>query len=83
VPARLWRTPEAANAVLENADEASRQWLSRPDPDGCRSRLINILTGLGKTAAVVLAWLWNRVINPSLDSPRRCESRSRANAITR
>ena len=27
----------------------------------CRSQLINIPTGLGKTAAVVLAWLWNRV----------------------
>jgi CRISPR-associated endonuclease/helicase Cas3 len=27
----------------------------------CRSRLVNIPTGLGKTAAVVLAWLWNRV----------------------
>ena len=26
----------------------------------CPSRLINIPTGLGKTAAVVLAWLWNR-----------------------
>ncbi len=26
----------------------------------CESRLINIPTGLGKTAAVVLAWLWNR-----------------------
>lgn len=26
----------------------------------CQSRLINIPTGLGKTAAVVLAWLWNR-----------------------
>ncbi len=25
------------------------------------SRLINIPTGLGKTAAVVLSWLWNRV----------------------
>lgn len=30
----------------------------------CRSQLINIPTGLGKTAAVVLAWLWNRVIQP-------------------
>ncbi len=29
------------------------------DPD-CRSRLIDIPTGLGKTAGVVLAWLWNR-----------------------
>jgi len=27
----------------------------------CDSQLINIPTGLGKTAAVVLAWLWNRV----------------------
>ena len=27
----------------------------------CQSRLINIPTGLGKTAAVVLAWMWNRV----------------------
>jgi CRISPR-associated endonuclease/helicase Cas3 len=27
----------------------------------CHSQLINIPTGLGKTAAVVLAWLWNRV----------------------
>jgi CRISPR-associated endonuclease/helicase Cas3 len=30
----------------------------------CRSQLINIPTGLGKTAAVVLAWLWNRVAHP-------------------
>ena len=26
----------------------------------CESSLINIPTGVGKTAAVVLAWLWNR-----------------------
>jgi CRISPR-associated protein Csb2 len=32
----------------------------------CQSQLINIPTGLGKTAAVVLAWLWNRV---SLQNP--------------
>lgn len=30
------------------------------DPD-CKSRLIDIPTGCGKTAAVVLAWLWNRI----------------------
>jgi CRISPR-associated protein Csx17 len=30
----------------------------------CRSQLINVPTGLGKTAAVVLAWLWNRVLHP-------------------
>src|ERR1035441_4122310 len=33
----------------------------------CESQLINVPTGLGKTAAVVLAWLWNRAI-PSLNS---------------
>ena len=45
----------------------------------CESQLINVPTGLGKTAAVVLAWLWNRlaptlttqpsVLNPAC--PRR------------
>lgn len=37
----------------------------------CISRLINVPTGLGKTAAVVLAWLWNRVHNRSAEWPRR------------
>jgi CRISPR-associated endonuclease/helicase Cas3 len=36
-----------------------------------KSRLINIPTGLGKTAAVVLAWLWNRVEQKRADWPRR------------
>lgn len=36
----------------------------------CQSQLINIPTGLGKTAAVVLAWLWNRVALPSQISNR-------------
>jgi len=30
----------------------------------CESKLISIPTGLGKTAAVVLAWLWNRLAQP-------------------
>lgn len=30
----------------------------------CESRLISIPTGLGKTAAVILSWLWNRVAHP-------------------
>lgn len=41
--------------------------LEGPAPSGpfpCASQLINIPTGLGKTAAVVLAWLWNRVAHP-------------------
>ncbi|TLD68814.1 CRISPR-associated helicase Cas3' [Phragmitibacter flavus] len=37
----------------------------------CESRLISIPTGLGKTAAVILAWLWNRVHNKSDKWPRR------------
>jgi CRISPR-associated endonuclease/helicase Cas3 len=43
---------------------------SRTAGTDCESRLINIPTGLGKTAVVALAWLWNRVIHPSLNSPR-------------
>lgn len=37
----------------------------------CQSQLINIPTGLGKTAAVVLAWLWNRVQLNNPQWPRR------------
>lgn len=37
----------------------------------CVSRLIDVPTGLGKTAAVVMAWLWNRVILDCEDWPRR------------
>ncbi len=37
-------------------------WLKSGSP--CESRLIDVPTGLGKTAAVVLAWLWNRVAHP-------------------
>ena len=37
----------------------------------CESQLINVPTGLGKTAAVVLAWLWNRIQigNPKSEIP--------------
>ena len=44
-------------------------WLTQPGP--CESRLINIPTGLGKTAAVILSWLWNRVIQQDSKWPRR------------
>lgn len=37
----------------------------------CESQLINIPTGLGKTAAVVQAWLWNRVHAQNPAWPRR------------
>jgi CRISPR-associated endonuclease/helicase Cas3 len=55
------------------------------DPEGrfshgtdCSSQLINIPTGLGKTAAVVLAWLWNRVVIRSFNTqpPVRHSSQS-------
>jgi CRISPR-associated endonuclease/helicase Cas3 len=46
--------------------------LSRSDSGtNSRSQLINIPTGLGKTAAVVLAWLWNRVQLQNPNWPRR------------
>jgi CRISPR-associated endonuclease/helicase Cas3 len=45
-------------ACGERAGRTEPQWLASGT---CESKLINISTGLGKTAAVVLAWLWNRV----------------------
>ncbi len=44
-------------------------WLS--DSTGCQSMLIEIPTGFGKTGAVVLAWIWNRVLKSRDDWPRR------------
>jgi len=39
--------------------------LAEGDGDACeRSLLISVPTGMGKTAAVVLAWLWNRAGHP-------------------
>ena len=58
-------------ACGERAGHAESDWLANPDPDGCRSRLIDIPTGLGKTAAVVLAWLWNRLRIRNSEWPRR------------
>ncbi len=53
----------------------SQAKLDRPDTlqagTACQSQLINIPTGLGKTAAVVLAWLWNRIHLQSETWPRR------------
>ncbi|MCP5525501.1 MAG: CRISPR-associated endonuclease Cas3'' [Verrucomicrobiales bacterium] len=52
-----------------SSGQTDADWLVRGAP--CESRLINIPTGLGKTAAVVLAWLWNRVGLSNEDWPRR------------
>jgi CRISPR-associated endonuclease/helicase Cas3 len=54
-------TPYAYQRRLAGDLEATMP--SGPFP--CASQLINIPTGLGKTAAVVLAWLWNRVAQPN------------------
>jgi CRISPR-associated endonuclease/helicase Cas3 len=49
---------------LAGASEPEGTAPSGPFP--CESRLIDIPTGLGKTAAVTLAWLWNRVAHPDV-----------------
>ena len=41
------------------------------DTTPCESMLVDVPTGLGKTAAVVMAWLWNRVSKRQRDWPRR------------
>lgn len=53
------------NAVA-NPSIAPYDWQERLAKIGpCQSLLVDIPTGLGKTAGVVLAWLWNRVVNPT------------------
>jgi len=55
--------PEDFATFFSNAFADHRQpydYQSRLAELPCESRLISIPTGLGKTAAVVLAWLWNR-----------------------
>lgn len=44
------------------ADPLETDWLHRGTP--CVSRLIRVPTGMGKTAAAILAWLWNRLHVP-------------------
>jgi CRISPR-associated endonuclease/helicase Cas3 len=56
-------------ACGERNDRPEADWLASGTE--CNSQLINIPTGLGKTAAVVLAWLWNRVELKKTDWPRR------------
>ena len=56
----------ACGERLERSDD---DWLS--DSNACESMLIEIPTGFGKTGAVVLAWVWNRVVKHRNDWPRR------------
>jgi CRISPR-associated endonuclease/helicase Cas3 len=61
-------------ACGERNGRPEAEWLASGTE--CNSRLINIPTGLGKTAAVVLAWLWNRLLSmlnaqpSSINTPR-------------
>ncbi len=41
------------------------------DDSVCRSRLVRIPTGFGKTQGVLAAWLWNRVVQNDDNWPRR------------
>ena len=64
--------PHEYQARLACGERGSRgydDWLS--DGNACESMLIEIPTGFGKTGAVVLAWLWNRVLKCHDDWPRR------------
>ena len=56
-------------ACGERRERGCDDWLS--DSSACESMLIEIPTGFGKTGAVVLAWLWNRVLKHHDDRPRR------------
>lgn len=56
-------------ACGEPNGRAEAEWLAGGTT--CQSQLINIPTGLGKTAAVVLAWLWNRIHPQNPQWPRR------------
>ena len=53
-------------------DHRPHGWQTRLASDSvCRDALIRIPTGFGKTAGVLLAWLWNRVHEKNGAWPRR------------
>ncbi|MBN8248992.1 MAG: CRISPR-associated endonuclease Cas3'' [Verrucomicrobia bacterium] len=62
--------PYAYQCRLAGGENADPQGGFEQGAD-CQSQLIHIPTGLGKTSAVVLAWLWNRVHLRSEKWPRR------------
>ena len=65
-------SPHEYQARLACGERGSRNrndWLNQGS--ACESMLIEIPTGFGKTGAVVLAWLWNRVLKQRDDWPRR------------
>ena len=60
---------QARLACGERVARGDDDWLRAGS--ACESMLIDVPTGFGKTAAVVLAWLWNRVSKRRRDWPRR------------
>ena len=62
-------TPYDYQKHLACSERSEGKWLNQGSP--CVSRLIDVPTGLGKTPAVVMAWLWNRVILGRDDWPCR------------
>ena len=58
---------QARLACGERLARGDDDWLR--DGTVCESMLIDIPTGFGKTAAVVLAWVWNRVSKRRRDWP--------------
>lgn len=66
------RTPHGYQSRLACGDRNGRSdsdWLS--SGVACESLLIDVPTGLGKTAGTVMAWLWNRVARQDPRWPRR------------
>lgn len=61
-PSRIPYSYQCRLACGPNADPEDDRTLQAGTD--CKPQLINIPTGCGKTAAVVLAWLWNRVLQP-------------------
>ena len=59
-------------ACGERNGRSEAEWLA--GGADCSSHLISIPTGLGKTAAVVLAWLWNRLAPTLNPLPRQNEA---------
>lgn len=61
----------ATRAPSESKGRTPYDYQERLAEEPCESRLITVPTGLGKTAAVVLAWLYNRAHLQKADWPRR------------
>ena len=72
IQATGFRCPHDYQRRLACGERLERRFVDwSADSTSCDSALIEIPTGFGKTGAVVLAWLWNRVVKQRDDWPRR------------